>query len=93
MCSRPGCGQAFQPRRSGGRRQEYCRPGGRGGWTWYTGSAGWMPRFDITFRYHGSRYAITVENPSGVSRGISTVKIDGVAQPRGPASLALVDDP
>jgi cyclic beta-1,2-glucan synthetase len=93
---------------------------GRGGWTWYTGSAGWMyraglewllgfrlrgavlhldpciprawPRFDITFRYHGSRYAITVENPSGVSRGISTVEIDGVAQPRGPASLALVDD-
>jgi hypothetical protein len=27
-----------------------------------------------------------------VSRGISTVEIDGVAQPRGPASLALVDD-
>ena len=93
---------------------------GRGGWTWYTGSAGWMyraglewllgfrlrgavlhldpciprawPRFDITFRYHGSRYAITVENPNGVSRGIATVEIDGVVQPRGPASLALVDD-
>ena len=64
---------------------------GRGGWTWYTGSAGWMYRagiewilgvrlrgtrlyldpciprawrgFEITFRYHSSRYEIVVENP------------------------------
>ena len=71
------------------------RMSGRGGWTWYTGSAGWMyraglewllgfrlrgavlhldpciprawRRFEIAFRYHASRYEITVENPSGVS--------------------------
>jgi cyclic beta-1,2-glucan synthetase len=78
---------------------------GRGGWTWYTGSAGWMyraglewllgfrlrgavlhldpciprawRRYDITFRYHASRYEITVENPSGVSRGVSAIEVDG----------------
>ncbi|MGH7388557.1 MAG: GH36-type glycosyl hydrolase domain-containing protein [Candidatus Rokuibacteriota bacterium] len=93
---------------------------GRGGWTWYTGSAGWMyraglewllgfrlrgavlhldpciprawRRFEITFRYHASCYMITVENPSGVTRGISTVELDGTALPSGPASLALMDD-
>jgi hypothetical protein len=26
MCSRPGCGRAFQPRLSGGRPQEFCTP-------------------------------------------------------------------
>ena len=74
---------------------------GRGGWTWYTGSAGWMyragiewilgfrlrggllyldpciprawPRFEIVFRYHSSRYEIVVENPHGVTRGVSSV--------------------
>jgi cyclic beta-1,2-glucan synthetase len=78
---------------------------GRGGWTWYTGSAGWMyraglewllgfrlrgatlhldpciprawRRFEITFRYHASRYEIRVENPNGVTRGISHVEVDG----------------
>jgi cyclic beta-1,2-glucan glucanotransferase len=78
---------------------------GRGGWTWYTGSAGWMyraglewllgfrlrgatlhldsciprawRRFEITFRYHASRYEIRVENPNGVTRGISLVEVDG----------------
>ena len=78
---------------------------GRGGWTWYTGSAGWMyraglewllgfrlcgatlhldpciprawRRFEITFRYHASRYEIRVENPNGVTRGISYVEVDG----------------
>ncbi|HSE92371.1 MAG TPA: glycosyl hydrolase family 65 protein, partial [Methylomirabilota bacterium] len=49
-------------------------------------------RFDITFRYHASRYVITVENPSGVTRGISTIEIDGTALPPGPARLALMDD-
>jgi cyclic beta-1,2-glucan synthetase len=92
---------------------------GRGGWTWYTGSAGWMyraglewllgfrvrgavlhldpciprawRRFEITFRYHASRYEITVENPRGVTRGISGVEVDGVPLPPG-ASLPLVAD-
>jgi len=92
---------------------------GRGGWTWYTGSAGWMyraglewllgfrvrgaflhldpciprawRRFEITFRYHASRYEITVENPRGVTRGISGLEVDGVPLPPG-ASLSLVAD-
>jgi cyclic beta-1,2-glucan synthetase len=93
---------------------------GRGGWTWYTGSAGWMyragvewllgfrlrgavlhldpciprawRRFDIAFRYHGSRYEITVENPRGVSRGIVQIEVDGSALAPGRASLPLVAD-
>ncbi|HET9489793.1 MAG TPA: glucoamylase family protein [Methylomirabilota bacterium] len=93
---------------------------GRGGWTWYTGSAGWMyraglewllgfrlrgailhldpciprawRRFEITFRYHASRYEITVENPGGVTRGIATVEVDGTPLAAGRASLPLIDD-
>jgi cyclic beta-1,2-glucan synthetase len=93
---------------------------GRGGWTWYTGSAGWMyraglewllgfrlrgavlhldpciprawRRFEITFRYHASRYEITVENPSGVTRGVSTVEVDGTPLVSGRAGLPLIDD-
>jgi cyclic beta-1,2-glucan synthetase len=92
---------------------------GRGGWTWYTGSAGWMhragiewilgfrvqggtlhldpciprawPGFEIRFRYHSARYEITVENPRGVTRGVSRVELDG--QPLvGGAAIALADD-
>lgn len=72
---------------------------GRGGWTWYTGSAGWMyraglesilgfrrrgsrlvvdpciprawPGFTIAFRRRSTRYDIAVENPRGVTRGVS----------------------
>jgi cyclic beta-1,2-glucan synthetase len=93
---------------------------GRGGWTWYTGSAGWMYRagiewllgfrlrgaalfidpciprtwsgFSITFRYHGSRYQVQVENPHGVTRGVTRVEIDGVQTAAGQAALPLVDD-
>ncbi len=93
---------------------------GRGGWTWYTGSAGWMyraglewllgfrlrgavlhldpcipsgwPGFEIMFRYLGSRYEISVENPRGVSRGIARLELDGVPLAPGSASLPLVDD-
>jgi cyclic beta-1,2-glucan synthetase len=93
---------------------------GRGGWTWYTGSAGWMyraglewllgfrlrgavlhldpciprawRRFEIRFRYHASRYEITVENPSGVTRGVATVEVDGTPLAPGRASLPLIDD-
>jgi len=93
---------------------------GRGGWTWYTGSAGWMyraglewllgfrlrgavlhldpciprawPRFEIAFRYHASRYEITVENPRGVTRGLSTVEVDGVAVASPAAGIPLVGD-
>jgi cyclic beta-1,2-glucan glucanotransferase len=93
---------------------------GRGGWTWYTGSAGWMYRagiewllgfrirgaslfidpciprtwsgFSITFRYHATRYEVHVENPHGVTRGVSRVEIDGAQAAAGQAALPLVDD-
>jgi cyclic beta-1,2-glucan synthetase len=93
---------------------------GRGGWTWYTGSAGWMYRagiewilgvrlrgtrlyfdpciprawrgFEITFRYHSSRYEIVVENPQGVTRGVSSVKLDGVSLAEGSMHIQLTDD-
>jgi cyclic beta-1,2-glucan synthetase len=93
---------------------------GRGGWTWYTGSAGWMyrsglewilgfrlqgaallidpciprtwPGFAIKFRYRSTLYDITVENPSGVCRGIALAELDGVALPGDQARIALTDD-
>jgi cyclic beta-1,2-glucan synthetase len=93
---------------------------GRGGWTWYTGSAGWMyragvewllgfrlrgavlhldpciprawRRYEITFRYHASRYEIAVENPHGVTRGISRVEVDGTPLASASASFPLIDD-
>ena len=93
---------------------------GRGGWTWYTGSAGWMYRagiewilgfrvrgsvlhfdpcmprawrsFEITFRYHSSRYEIFVENPQGVARGVLSVELDGTALTGGSMHIPLNDD-
>jgi cyclic beta-1,2-glucan synthetase len=93
---------------------------GRGGWTWYTGSAGWMyragvewilgfrlrgtrlhldpciprawRRFEILFRYHSARYEITVENPHGVARGVSSVELDGVSLAGGSMHIQLTDD-
>ena len=93
---------------------------GRGGWTWYTGSAGWMYRaglewllgfrlrgavlhldpciprawdhFEITFRYHASRYEIRVENPNGVTRGISSVEVDGAPLAVAGGSVPLTSD-
>jgi cyclic beta-1,2-glucan synthetase len=93
---------------------------GRGGWTWYTGSAGWMyraglewilgfrlqgasllldpcipkiwPGFRINFRYHSSRYDISVENPGGVSHGIARAELDGAALPDNQARIPLADD-
>ena len=94
---------------------------GRGGWTWYTGSAGWMyraglegilgfrvqgasllltpcipekwPRFEIVFKYHSSRYEILIENPLGVSRGITHAELDGNTLPSGiQTRIPLVDD-
>ncbi|HMA79574.1 MAG TPA: glycosyl hydrolase family 65 protein [Candidatus Binatia bacterium] len=93
---------------------------GRGGWTWYTGSAGWMYRagvewilgfrlrgtrlyldpciprawrsFDITFRYHSSRYEIVVENPHGVMRGVSSVELDGAPLASDSLYIQLAND-
>jgi cyclic beta-1,2-glucan synthetase len=85
---------------------------GRGGWTWYTGSAGWMyrattesvlglhveaamlrvdpciprrwPKFEVGFRDEdGTRYGISVENPSGVCRGVTETTLDGKPVPAG----------
>ena len=80
---------------------------GRGGWSWYTGSAGWMyraglesilgirqqgtilqidpciprtwPGFSLKFRYRTAIYDISVENPRGVSRGVTYTECDGAA--------------
>jgi cyclic beta-1,2-glucan synthetase len=93
---------------------------GRGGWTWYTGSAGWMyraglewilgfrlrgttlivdpsvpkswPRFEIVFRYHSARYEIAVENPNGVSHGVSRIYLNGKALQTSDAQIPLLDD-
>ena len=92
---------------------------GRGGWTWYTGSAGWMyraglewllgfrlsgarltidpciprawPGFTIAFRHRATPYEIVVENPHGVSRGVSTAEVDDVPVD-GHAGIPLTDD-
>ncbi|HVA93419.1 MAG TPA: glucoamylase family protein [Candidatus Dormibacteraeota bacterium] len=78
---------------------------GRGGWTWYSGSAGWLyraglewilgfrvrgaalsidpciprnwPTYSINFRHHSATYQIRINNPSGVSRGVASVSVDG----------------
>jgi cyclic beta-1,2-glucan synthetase len=95
---------------------------GRGGWTWYTGSAGWLyragiesilglrvkadsmlidpcipvawPGFDMTLRYRGAVYEISVRNPSHVSRGVVALELDGLSQPvkAGKACLRLSTD-
>jgi cyclic beta-1,2-glucan synthetase len=93
---------------------------GRGGWTWYTGSAGWMyqagiegilgfrlrertlvldpcippawPGYEVAFRYRTARYAIVVENPNGVSRGVVSRELDGRTLANDDGAIPLVDD-
>lgn len=93
---------------------------GRGGWTWYTGSSGWMYRagvesilgftvegdtlrldpcvprawrgFDIVFHHRTARYEVSVNNPTGVSRGIARLELDDQALPHGSAHITMVDD-
>jgi cyclic beta-1,2-glucan synthetase len=93
---------------------------GRGGWTWYTGSAGWMyraglewilgfrlrdktlqidpcipsrwPGFEIVYRYYTTHYEIAVENPRSVSRGVTSVELDGQMLTTRPAQIPLADD-
>lgn len=92
---------------------------GRGGWSWYTGSAGWMqrvgvesilglrvqsaflyidpciprdwPGFTATIRWKSSRYAVTVKNPSGVTKGVQSLKLDGMLIDADIA-VTLIDD-
>jgi cyclic beta-1,2-glucan synthetase len=47
--------------------------------------------FEITFRYHSSRYEIVVENPHGAERGVAFVELDG-APVAGGAPIPLADD-
>jgi cyclic beta-1,2-glucan synthetase len=91
---------------------------GRGGWTWYTGSAAWMyrvglesilglrrrgggllidpcipktwPRYEVTVRTPRAEYRIAVENPTGVTRGVARIEIDGVEH-KGP-TLPIFED-
>ncbi|MDO9269097.1 MAG: glucoamylase family protein [Methylobacter sp.] len=91
----------------------------RGGWTWYTGAAGWfyraglewmlglsiragkmhfnpcIPRewrsYSLTYQHEEICYEITVKNPSGVSKGIVLLELDGVAQAEGDGILLLND--
>ena len=93
---------------------------GRGGWTWYTGSAGWLQRagvesllglrfrgaflsvnpcipkawdkYEATVKYRTARYSISVENPSGVSRGVLFASVDEVEIVERPLLVALLDD-
>ena len=51
---------------------------------------GHWPAFGITYRYRGTTYRITVENPQGVERGVSQLFLDG--QPREGHWVDLVDD-
>jgi len=50
------------------------------------------PRFEISFRYRTARYEITVENPAGVTRGVSAVEVNGILLAPGTTSVALLDD-
>jgi cyclic beta-1,2-glucan synthetase len=91
---------------------------GRGGWTWYTGSASWMYRaglesilgfklrgdklrldpciptawreYEIDYRHKTSSYHIKIENPAGISRGVGSIEVDGIAQDT--ADINLEDD-
>jgi cyclic beta-1,2-glucan synthetase len=49
------------------------------------------PGFELVFRYRSARYDIVVENPKGVSRGVSSVELDGVSL-AGDLSIGLAGD-
>jgi cyclic beta-1,2-glucan synthetase len=91
---------------------------GSGGWTGYTGSAGWMyrlgieailglsrvgnaliikpcipgnwPGFKVDYRFGNTHYKISVENLSGVNRGVQQILLDGIPLPTG--LVSLIDD-
>jgi cyclic beta-1,2-glucan synthetase len=91
----------------------------RGGWTWYTGAAGWfyraglewllglniragnmhfnpcIPRegrsYRLSYQHEETGYEITVNNPDGVSTGVVSIELDGVAQAEG-EGIPLLND-
>ena len=98
---------------------------GRGGWTWYSGTAGWLyragveailgfqlkgdhllldpciprawPGYSMVYRRQNkdgttTRYDITVENPTGASRGVAQIELDGVALPPSARLIPLAED-
>jgi hypothetical protein len=44
-----------------------------------------------TFRYHSSTYEIEVSNPSGATKGVARLSVDGLDQPPD-SEVDLVDD-
>ena len=48
------------------------------------------PGYEITFRYHSSRYRLTVRNPRGSTSGVSEIQVDGKPIPS--REVPLADD-
>ncbi|MFB9135955.1 GH36-type glycosyl hydrolase domain-containing protein [Vibrio olivae] len=55
------------------------------------------PGFEVTRQWRGARYVITVENPSGVSKGVKRIQLNGsaiegdiLAQPQGTVNHVVV---
>lgn len=48
--------------------------------------------FELSFKYQSTRYEIAVENPGGVSSGVSQVELDGEALAAGTTRITLDDD-
>jgi len=49
------------------------------------------PGFEMVFRHHSARYAIVVENPRHLSRGVASVEADG-ASLDAESGIELADD-
>ena len=49
------------------------------------------PNYSMNFRYHSTVYQISVENPSGVSRGVASIEMDGKLLAISP-NIPLTDD-
>ena len=50
------------------------------------------PGFSVRLRQGATLYTITVENPRGTGRGVTTAETDGVAIDARPVQLPLADD-
>ena len=55
------------------------------------GANGAWRGFRLDFRYHSARYEISVENPHGVTQGVTSVEIDDTLLAHSPG-IPLVDD-
>ena len=52
------------------------------------------PGFEMTLRYRGSVYEISIRNPEGVGRGVVAAELDGASHPSsgGKVRLKLAKD-